>query len=747
MPAGSRRCRRSDRGSCEGRRQPLQPVPQCPVDGCSVWLRSSIEIRIDGPLVSRPYVNMTLAVMRDFGVTVDEPAEDVLSIAPQSYRGRPYEIEPDASAASYFFAAAAITGGRVTVDGLTARSLQGDLQFVDVLEKMGCDVERGSGSVTVTGGPLRGVDVDMNALSDTAQTLAAVAPFAEGRTIIRNVAHMRHKETDRVGAVVTELRKTGAHGRRVRRWPGNHPRPTEACHHPHLRRPSDGDEFRPDRAATTGHSHLRSRVYIQDVPELLRRPGTALRSLRMTGSGGNRPPSRPASVEGTIGRRIAFEAISAFHERQAFVHRVVENRAPQLRASPADRSFALDLATGVVRRQATLDALLPTCVDRPRSEVETPLWTLLQLGAYQLALTDIPTHAAVSATVEIAKQIHRPVWARFVNGVLRAFSEIVTPEITDQAGPDCVPLPDGRYRRIRRSIFPDPTVDAALYLTKAHSYPRWLIREWLTHFGEPETTRLCGWFNRAPALTLRVNLLRQSRDGFLSHLADSGVEASAGASDESIQLTHSANVSRLPGFTEGWFSVQDESAMAAARLLAPSAGESILDLCAAPGGKTTHLAELMRDDGRIVAVDVDAQRLETVVQNAARLGLVCIQPVAVSAAGDGLPSGPFDAALVDVPCSNTGVLGKRPEARWRITSSGIVSLIDTQRRLLQQAIERVRAGGRVVYSTCSIDPRENRQLVDSVVDADRSLQILRDVTHVPGRPGDGGYQALIQCGR
>ena len=168
-----------------------------------------VEITVTGTLVSVPYVEMTLAVMRQFGVHVDVESYERFSIEPQRYSPGRYAIEPDASAASYFFAAAAVTGGEITVQGLTRDALQGDVQFVDVLEEMGCTVIESDDGITLRGGPLRGVDVDMNAISDTAQTLAAIAPFAEGPTRIRNVAHMRHKETDRISAVVTELRRLG----------------------------------------------------------------------------------------------------------------------------------------------------------------------------------------------------------------------------------------------------------------------------------------------------------------------------------------------------------------------------------------------------------------------------------------------------------------------------------------------------------------------------------------------------------
>jgi 3-phosphoshikimate 1-carboxyvinyltransferase len=175
------------------------------------YARTPVVLQIDGALVSKPYARMTLAVMEAFGASVATTTSlDEFQIGTQAYVACEYEIEPDASAASYFWAAAAVTGGEVTVEGLSAESPQGDVAFVDCLEAMGCEVSREAGSLTVIGRPLHGIDVDMNAISDTVQTLAVVALFAEGATTIRNVAHIRHKETDRIAALATELRKLGA---------------------------------------------------------------------------------------------------------------------------------------------------------------------------------------------------------------------------------------------------------------------------------------------------------------------------------------------------------------------------------------------------------------------------------------------------------------------------------------------------------------------------------------------------------
>jgi len=239
------------------------------------------------------------------------------------------------------------------------------------------------------------------------------------------------------------------------------------------------------------------------------------------------------------------------------------------------------------------------------------------------------------------------------------------------------------------------------------------------------------------------NSLRADRDTVLHALIDAGCKASAGTLIGSIQLEQSPRLETLPGYADGLWSVQDEAAMSASLLLAPQPGESILDFCAAPGGKTTHLAELSCDRATIVACDVANGRLQRVRENAARLQLTSIQPMVVPKDGRDLPAGPFDAVLVDVPCSNTGVLNRRPEARWRFDQIGLEELVVLQTRLLLQACELVRPGGRVVYSTCSMEPEENRGVVDTVLMAMKDFRLDREIQHHPGRPADGAYQALL----
>ncbi len=452
-------------------------------------------------------------------------------------------------------------------------------------------------------------------------------------------------------------------------------------------------------------------------------------------------PASP-SIAVRTSREAAHFAVCEWRRNGAFVLRTLDDVARGL--SPAERRFAVELACGVLRRPSALDALIEPHVARPRHRVEDELWTLLQLGTYQAAFLDsIPAHAAVHETVELARRSGHPRWTGFANAVLRKVAESLSGDAAEPSA-NAVPLVGGRYRRCRLDVFPNPADDPRGYVARAHSLPRWLVDRWAERFDTTELMRIGFWFHTPPAVWLRVNTLRTTREEFLSRLKSAGIEAAEGLRAASIRLEAAGSPESLPGFREGLFTVQDESAMSAAELLAPAPGWRVLDLCAAPGTKTTHLAELMRNEGRIVATDVSDERLVRIGENCDRLGVSIVETRRIGDGGSNLPDGPFDAVLVDVPCSNTGVLARRPEARWRIASADIDELAAVQRRLLRAACERVRPGGRVVYSTCSMEPEENERLVRSVLRHAADVRFVEERRHVPGRPADGGYQALLE---
>ncbi len=444
-------------------------------------------------------------------------------------------------------------------------------------------------------------------------------------------------------------------------------------------------------------------------------------------------------------RELAFVVLCRGIEDTEFAAQRLEQAAADQVVTPADRRLAMELIYGTIRRLATLDTILKGFVRRGQQQVEPELWMILRLGAYQLVLLDgIPPHAAVHETVELARRVGRGGWPGFVNGTLRAVSQIVTPDRDTQAAADAVPLANGQFGKLSKAVFPDPQTQPGEYFAAAYSFPEWLAKRWKEAFSAEELFRLGAWFNSPSPMSLRVNRLRTTRDEYLALMTGRGIRAHAGTLADSIQLEGSLRVDDLPHFAEGFVTVQDESSMSAALLMNPQPSERMLDLCAAPGGKTTHLAELQGDQGKIVAVDVQPERLALIAENAQRLQLKSIRTQLMSKEALDAPTGYFDGVLVDVPCSNTGVLGKRPEARWRISPYDLRELPRLQHKLLSLALDRVRPGGRVVYSTCSIEALENRGVIDQCLAERPNVKLIEERHHVPGQPADGAYQALLR---
>ena len=386
--------------------------------------------------------------------------------------------------------------------------------------------------------------------------------------------------------------------------------------------------------------------------------------------------------------------------------------------SPADRHLCQELAYGVVRWQATLDWLI---AGKTQPRPQKPfLQTLLRLGLYQLFwLERIPNHAAVHATVELAKRLGSASQAGFVNAVLR----------------QCLRESDA----IRAAL-------ARLRLSQPHlgySHPEWLVRRWQARWGPARAARLLEWNNTPPKTFARLNALKTKPELLLARWRQENVEFDPVRRDwldesQVFELNSHPPLARLPSFRDGWFYVQDPSTLLAPHELAPQPGDSVLDLCAAPGGKLGCLAQLMRNQGQLVAYDPAPERRRLLQQNCARLGLTCMSL---------LPSPPpplFSRVLVDVPCSNTGVMRRRVELRWRLRPDEIERLCATQLELLREGAAGLRPGGTLVYSTCSLEPEENDGVVDQFLggNADFSLAGRRELLPFVDEV-DGAYVARL----
>lgn len=470
----------------------------------------------------------------------------------------------------------------------------------------------------------------------------------------------------------------------------------------------------------------------------------------------------------TNAREAAFVVLEMVREQASWVGRAWEQVLANAALNPADRSLSRELAFGVIRREITLDAILSKLVKRPLVDIEPALKSILHLGLYQILFADqIPPHAAVHETVELAKKAGRLRWGGFVNGILRATTRLCTDEFTDTAAANALPVgpahlslasADGeqspapievspsplRFRVLTEAIFPDPNQDFQNYFQQAYGYPYWLAARWGQRWS-PEVLHRLGQWQRAPApIFLRVNLLKTTRADLLARFQAAGLHTAPETLPEAVRVLSGGRIEQWPGYDEGLFSVQDLSAMHAARRLAPTPGSLVLDLCAAPGGKSCHLAELMLDKGGVVAVDIMPGRLDRIVVNAARLQLKAVQAVLSAADGHDLPRGPFDFILADVPCSNTGVISRRPEVPRNLTPASMTELSQLQRELLHRAADRVRIGGRLLYSTCSIEPEENEQVVQPFLAQRPEFRLIKSELLLPGSPADGGFQALLE---
>ena len=396
------------------------------------------------------------------------------------------------------------------------------------------------------------------------------------------------------------------------------------------------------------------------------------------------------------------------------------NRLPtaqQLRG--ADRGLATELAYGTVRQRRYLDAWLEHHGSVPIAKQPPTLRWLLHVGLYQLLFTRrIPAAAAVNISVELARSHGLSRLAPVVNGLLRAVERAV------QQG--CHPP------------LPRPPIDR---LAVEHSLPNWLAEALLGWLPRAEAEDFAVHANRPPTIDLRVNPLRGSRDQVASCWPAEGLRpAPVAMAPQALTLPPAAGaISELPGYRAGLWSVQDRAAQLVAPLLEPQPGHLVLDLCAAPGGKTTHLAELMGDRGQVVAIDRSATRLARLRHNALRLGLRSIQLQEADARHLPVFHGRADRVLLDAPCSGLGTLARNADSRWRMTPAAIQTLQALQRELLEEALKLLKPGGRLVYATCTVHPAENSQQIGALLHRHPQWQecplppSLRDLCHHPTR--------------
>ena len=475
---------------------------------------------------------------------------------------------------------------------------------------------------------------------------------------------------------------------------------------------------------------------------------------------------RQAGPAGASAREVAVRCLLAFEDERRLIRETLE--AEWARAQPSERerpaqAAATELAYGACRQAITLDHLIKRHSARPLRRIEPWLLQVLRVGLYELLwLEGAADYAVVHEAAAQAKSCGGKGAAGFANAVLRAVQrELAGPVAAGEAAEArrVLWVDEQRGWRFSAEVFPDPSASPEKFLGAALGHPLWLAARWVKRYGAQAATAICRANNLRPTPWLRANRLRCGVEQLQQRLAEAGFESVRHG--VGLELAAAARPENLPGWAEGWFSVQDVSAMAVAEAAAPRPGQRVLDLCAAPGGKTTHLAELMENQGTIVACDVRAEKLERVEENCRRLGIEIVRTCLPDDPALAPAAAPFDVVLVDAPCSNTGVLARRVEARHRLRPADVASLRQVQAGLLQKASRLVRPGGALVYSTCSIESAENELQIEAFLAGQGAFRREKAFLMLPrgraggpadaggqgpaaGRGRDGGYLAVLR---
>lgn len=420
-------------------------------------------------------------------------------------------------------------------------------------------------------------------------------------------------------------------------------------------------------------------------------------------------------------RGVAIRVLSRIDQSDSYLDKVLEKELEASELSSLDKSLLTEIVHGVVRWQSKLDWVLTGFYHGEFTKCITPVKNAMRIALYQIMFLDkIPPFAAVNESVEIIKRIKGVRSANVVNAVLRNILHHIN---------------DIRY--------PKREEDVARYFSVVYSHPQWMVKRWLEQFGEEQTEALLQANNRRPPLTLRINTLQTNVDDFTRMLRERKVSFSPSPYEErSITMQYMHNIRHSEAFNKGLFTVQDASATLAARLAAPSPGSLVYDLCAAPGGKATFLAELMQDQGTVMALDKYEAKLRYIRENADRLKLQSIQPLAADARTF-VPDTPADVVFVDAPCSGTGTLSKKPDIKWKRELEDIRIMAEMQKDILRHAATLVKPGGVLVYSTCSIEPEEDTMIAEWFRQSHPDFSLDNAETYLPPAVCRDGYMQVF----
>lgn len=407
-------------------------------------------------------------------------------------------------------------------------------------------------------------------------------------------------------------------------------------------------------------------------------------------------------------RGLATKILTRIERTDAYLDKLLDSEMNNSDLNPMDKRLLNELVHGVLRNQTKLDWVLTGFYHGQFNKVVPNVRNALRIALYQLLfLTRIPHHASVNEAVEFIKKYRGQRLADTMNGLLRNIA-----------------------RNVENIRYPLPENDELQYLSVVYSHPPWIVRRWRERFDFATTEALLKANNIRPFLTLRFNSLKTNFEQLVEELGQLGVDyRQCHFMTDYLTVRNLPNLRQTKLFNEGFFTIQDESAGLVGKLLAPQPGETVIDLCSAPGGKAIHAAEMMKNTGRVIAVDRYGMRLNFVKKSADRCGITIIETIEGNAAELELPQA--DKVIADVPCSGLGVLSKKPDIKWKREAEDIGKLTAIQRSILENAARMVRPGGVLVYSTCTIEPDENCDIIREFLSRHDEFAIDPAQTYLP----------------
>ncbi|MBE7010591.1 MAG: 16S rRNA (cytosine(967)-C(5))-methyltransferase RsmB [Ruminococcaceae bacterium] len=400
-------------------------------------------------------------------------------------------------------------------------------------------------------------------------------------------------------------------------------------------------------------------------------------------------------------RETALKILAEIEKNQAYLNISFQEKMHDSSLSARDIAFVKELVYGVTKRKITLDYAASRYSSVKLKKLSVYILSILRMGLYQMFYMDkIPQSAAVNESVKLAGKYGHGASRGYVNALLRKLAKEGLPEPTE--------------------------TESISALSVRYSHPEELVAWYVKTFGE-KAQELLKQNNVMPPLCVRINSLRTTAEQLKTKLAEEGIEARSGSLTHSALLLTNGSPQRLSAYAEGLFTVQDQSAQLAALALSPKPGNRVLDACAAPGGKTTHMAEMMENQGDITALDIYEKRLRSVTQTAQRLGVLIITTCACDAATYKAEK-PFDKILVDAPCSGLGVIRRRPDIKYKENLTDFAGLVTTQKAILENCASLLAKDGELVYSTCTVNPMENEGVVQSFLESHPEFSLV-PITH------------------